>query len=157
MAHILTRVELNGSVGHRRGQQFIDGTGLAGDAFARVHTISQHGFASHPVKGGIALAVSRDRRDTTYALGGENPALRPDLPQGGTAIYDHLGNIVSIVESDLRIVHAGKVHIVAPEIILEGTVRLGGPDASRPISAEGTIDTDGDVDVGNFAVNVFGI
>lgn len=153
----LTRLQLNGTVDHRNGQQFVEGTGLAGDAFTRVHRIEPHGFASHPVKGGIALGVSRGRRDTTYAIGGENPALRPGLPQGGTAIYDHNGNIVSIVTSELRIVHAGKIHLVAPEIILEGAVKLGGPDAARPISAQGTLDTGGNADTGNFASNVFGI
>jgi len=153
----LTRLQLNGNVDHRNGQQFIEGTGLAGDAFVKVHRIEPHGFASHPVKGGIALGISRGRRDTTYAFGGENPGLRPDLPQGGTAIYDHNGNIVSIVTAELRVVHAGKIHLVAPEIVLEGNVRLGGPDAARPISAQGTVDSAGHVETDNFAANVFGI
>lgn len=151
----LTRMELDGKVEHRRGQQFVNGKGFAGDSFERVHRIEPHGFASHPVKGGIVTVLSaRGHRDSVYAFGGENPDMRPDLPPGASAIYDHLGNIVSIVEADIRIVHSVRVHIVAPEIILEGLVRLGGPDASRPASAEGTVDSGGDVDVGNLATMV---
>jgi len=152
----LTRMELDGKVEHRRGQQFVDGKGFAGDGFERVHRPEPHGFASHPVKGGIVTVLSaRGNRDSAYALGGENPSLRPELPSGGTAIYDHVGNIVSIVEADIRIVHSKKVHIIAPEIILEGVLFLGGPDASRPASAQGTIDTAGDADISNPATMVF--
>lgn len=151
----LTRMELDGKVEHRRGQQFVNGRGFSGDGFERVHRPESHGFASHPVKGGIVTVLSaRGNRDSAYAFGGENPSLRPDLPTGGTAIYDHAGNIVSIVEADIRIVHSAKVHIIAPEIILEGLVKLGGPDAARPASAEGTVDSRGDTDVGNLATMV---
>lgn len=157
MDDVLARIELSGKVDHRRGQQFVAGTGFAGDAYARVHRIEPHGFASYPVKGGIALAVSRCRRDTTYALGGENPGLRPELPQGGTAIYDHNGNIISIVTAAMRIVHAATVHIVAPEIVLEGTVRLGGAGAAKPVSVEGTLDSGGNADQSNFASGVYAL
>lgn len=157
MRTFLTRMELDGRVTSRRGQQFLDGTGFAGDAFAQVHAIAPHGFASHPVQGGVALALATGRRDTAYAIGGEHPGLRPELPQGGTAIYDHNGNIVSIVAASLRIVHAASVHIVAPEIVLEGTVRLGGQGASKPVSVEGTLDSGGNADQSNFASGVFAL
>lgn len=151
----LTRMELDGKVEHRRGQQFVDGKGFSGDGFERVHRPEPHGFASHPVKGGIVTVLSaRGNRDSAYAFGGENPGLRPELPLGGTAIYDAAGNIVSVVMAELRIVHAAKIHLIAPEIILEGMVKLGGPDADRPASAKDTVDTAGDVDVGNLATMV---
>ncbi|QKV20236.1 phage baseplate assembly protein domain-containing protein [Oricola thermophila] len=152
----LTRLELDGTVEHRGGQQFVNGTGFAGDAFERVHRVEPHGFASHPVAGGIAAVFSaRGSRDSAYAFGGENPSLRPSIEAGGTAIYDHLGNIVSIVASEMRIVHATGIHIVAPEIVLEGNVRLGSASASRPASAQGTVDTAGAEDVSNLATKVF--
>ena len=151
----LTRFQLDGKVEHKDGQQFIDGKGFAGDRFERVHRIEPHGFASHPVKGGIGVAMSaRGNRDSAYVFGGENPSMRPDIAMGGTAIYDHTGNIVSVVQANLRIVHAAVIHMIAPEIILEGQVKLGGPGADRPVSAQGTIDSDGDVDTGNFANGV---
>ncbi|MCA0275875.1 MAG: phage baseplate assembly protein [Proteobacteria bacterium] len=148
----LTRLELDGTVDHRDGQQFINGKGFAGDRFERVHRIEPHGFASHPVKGGIGVAMSaRGRRESAYLFGGENPGLRPDVALGGTAIYDHTGNIVSVVQAQLRIVHATVIHLVAPEIILEGSVKLGGPGASRPVAVEGTVDSAGHVASSNFA------
>lgn len=152
----LTRFELDGTVEHREGQQFVNGKGFTGDSFERVHRIEPHGFASNPVKGGIGVAMSaRGNRDSAYLFGGENPVMRPDIATGGAAIYDHTGNIVSVVQKDMRIVHSAKVHIIAPEIILEGVVYLGGPGASRPVSAEGTVDSAGHTETGNFAAGVF--
>lgn len=152
----LTRFELDGTVEHREGQQFVNGKGFAGDKFERVHRIEPHGFASHPVKGGIGVAMSaRGNRDSAYLFGSENPGLRPSVDMGGVAIYDHTGNIVSVVEKEMRVVHAARLHIIAPEIILEGVVYLGGPSASRPVSAEGTVDSAGHAEIGNFAAGVF--
>lgn len=94
----LTRIEFDGKVEHRRGQQFVNGKGFAGDAFERVHRIEPHGFASHPVQGGIATLIgARGQRDSAYVFGGENPKLRPELPQGGVALYDHNGNIIKLI------------------------------------------------------------
>ncbi|WP_039189940.1 phage baseplate assembly protein domain-containing protein [Aureimonas altamirensis] len=151
----VTRMLLDGGVKHNGGQQFLSGKGLAGERFPRVHRLEPHGFTSHPVAGGIATILqSRNSRDSVYAMGGANPGLVPSLDQGGTAIYDHLGNIVSIVMSEMRIVHATKIVIEAPEIVLTGMVKLGGEDASRPASAIGTIDTGGFVDAENPATMV---
>ncbi len=151
----LTRIQFDGAVEHRDGQQFVAGKGFAGDRFERAHRPEPHGFASWPVKGGIGMVLgARGRRDAAYVLGGENPELRPELAMGGTAIYDHAGNIVSIVQTEMRIVHAARITIAAPEIVLDGLVRLGGADAARPASAEGTLDDQGHVDAGNFATMV---
>ena len=108
-------------------------------------------FAANPQ--GRKRAVGR--RDAAYVLGGENPSMRPVVDMGGTAIYDHTGNIVSVVAKELRIVHSAKVTISAPEIVLDGIVKLGGADASRPASAEGTVDSCGCADSGNFATRVW--
>lgn len=155
----LTRLVLDGTVEHREGQQFVNGKGLASDLFERVHRIEPHGFASHPVEGGIgALMTARGSRDSAYVFGGENPALRPKgewLTQGGTAIYDAGGNIISIVGAKLRIVHATEIILQAPRIVLDGTVYLGGPDAGRQASAEGTVDSGGYADTSNLAAKVF--
>jgi phage gp45-like len=151
----VTRMLLDGGVQHKEGQQFLSGKGMAGERFPRVHRLEPHGFTSHPVAGGIATILqSRTSRDSVYAMGGANPSLIPSVAQGGTAIYDHLGNVVSIVMSEMRIVHATKVVISAPEIVLEGMVKLGGEDASRPASALGTIDTGGFADAQNPATMV---
>lgn len=152
----VTRMLLDGRVTHVNGQQFLAGKGLAGERFPRVHRVEPHGFTSHPVAGGIATVVqARGNRDSAYALGGANPGLVPQLAAGGTAIYNHLGNIVSIVENDIRIVAAARVEIVAPEILLDGNVKLGGPGADRPASARGTLDSAGASDTSNFATRVW--
>jgi len=152
----VTRMRLTGVVKHRSGQQFLGGKGFAGESFPAVHRVEPHGFTSHPVEGGIATLVgARGNRDSLYAMGGANPELVPQLPPGASAIYDHLGNIVSLVQAELRIVHATKIHIVASEIVLEGNVKLGGPDAARPASAQGTVDTGGFADVTNPATKVW--
>ncbi len=97
----ITRMILDGTLDHRGGQQFADGKGYAGDILENVHRLETHGFASHPVKGGIGLLFqSRGNRDSAYFIGGENPALRPDVPQGGKAIYDDKGNIIKLFGDD---------------------------------------------------------
>lgn len=152
----LTRFRLDGNVKHENGQQFLAGQGFAGERMPRVHRVEPHGFTSHPVADGLAVLVqSRGNRDSAYALGGANPALIPVLPQGGTAIYDHQGNIVSLVMTELRVVHAQKITLKAPEIVLDGAVKLGSADAARPISAQGSLDSAGHVQVGNLASNVY--
>ncbi|ORE91007.1 phage baseplate assembly protein [Aurantimonas sp. 22II-16-19i] len=153
-----TRFELDGSVDHRGGQQFVNGKGFAGDGYESVHRIEPHGFASHPVAGGIGLLTGvRGNRDSAYVVGGENPSLRPQgdfLTAGGTAIYDAAGNIVSIVSAKIRIVHSAEIRLTAPQIILEGEVHIGG-EGGVPASMQGTIDSDGDVDISGFATKVF--
>ncbi|OAB57608.1 hypothetical protein AY599_18290 [Leptolyngbya valderiana BDU 20041] len=143
----LTRLMLDGAVEHRGGQQFVDGAGFAGDRFRRVHRIEPHGFASHPVAGGIATIMSaRGARDSAYAFGGENPAMRPTLDAGGSAIYDSRGNIVSIVQQAIRIVHATAIEIVASSVTITGDLTLTG---DLTCSGDGTFggsvtDADGD-------------
>ncbi len=152
----LTRMEFDGTVVQRGGQQFVIVRCVAGDRFERAHRVEPHCFASWPVQGGIGVVLgTRGRRDAAYILGGEHPGLRPQIEQGGTAIYDHAGNIVSVVMAELRIVHSTKVTIVAPEIVLDGNVRLGGADADRPASAQGTIDSAGHTETDNFASKVW--
>ncbi|MEW6121655.1 MAG: phage baseplate assembly protein [Pseudomonadota bacterium] len=151
----VTRMLLSGQVKHQSGQQFLGGKGLAGERFPRAHRVEPHGFTSHPVAGGIATVVqARGNRDSIYALGGANPDLVPALGQGGTAIYDHLGGIVSVVEKKVRIV-ADEFHVTAATIILEGNCLLGGPGADRPASARGTVDTAGAADTSNPATKVW--
>ena len=151
----VTRMLLDGGVQHKNGQQFLSGKGLAGERFPRVHRVEPHGFTSHPVAGGIATVMqARANRDSVYALGGADPDLVPALGLGGTAIYDHLGGIVSVVQKKVRIV-ADEFYVTAENIILEGNCKLGGPDAERPASARGTVDTAGASDTSNLATKVW--
>lgn len=130
--------------------------GYANEEFSGVHRIQPFGFHSHAPKGshGIGLAL-RGMRDLVVGLGFEHPQYRPkNRDLGSAAIYDMHGNIVSLVEMECRIVHATKIHLVAPEIVLEGTVKLGGPDANKPAAMQGTVDTGGYSDVSGLATKV---
>jgi phage gp45-like len=130
--------------------------GYAGEEFTRVHLVRQYGFHSvvPPRSHGIGLAL-RGMRDLAVMLGGEYPDYRPkNRDVGSTALYDMHGNIVSLVESEIRIVHATKIHLVAPSIVLEGTVKLGGDDADKPAAMQGSIDSHGDSEVSGLATKV---
>jgi phage gp45-like len=131
----LTRIRFNGTVRHEGGQQFVNGKGFAGDDFEDVHRLEPHGFASHPVEGGVGMVMQTRARDSAYVVGGENPAMRPAIDAGGTAIYDSRGNIVSIVEAAIRIVHATEIVIVAPMITVQGDLDLQG---NLTVSGDGT-------------------
>jgi phage gp45-like len=130
--------------------------GYDGEELTQVHRVQTFGFHSMPPVGshGIGLAL-RGMRDLVVALGMEHPEKRPkNRDPGSTAIYDQWGNIVSLVEKEIRIVNATKITLKAPSIVLEGTVKLGGDDAGTPASMKGTVDSHGDTDVGNFATKV---
>lgn len=149
----LTRFRLDGTVEHRSGQQFVDGRGYAGDRYERVHRVEPHGFASHPVAGGIGtFLAARGQRDSGYVFGGENPSLRPAIPQGGSAQYDDKGNLI-LLQGDAGAVFdfknrtatlsAGDWTINAPNgVTINGNVQVNGN-----IVATGTI-VDGDGDGG---------
>ncbi|MDI7864290.1 phage baseplate assembly protein [Rhizobiaceae bacterium n13] len=122
------RIELDGTIVEKDGQQFVSGRGLFRDGYTRIHRIEPHGFASSPVKGGqgLLLAPNGDA-DQAFVVGGEHPGHRPgNLPGGGTAIYDASGNIISLVGT--------KIRIVAPVLELVGDL-----DVQGNIHATGTI------------------
>lgn len=102
--------------------------GYAGEEFTGVHRVQPFGFHSMPPVGshGIGLAL-RGMRDLVVALGLEHPEKRPkNRDSGSTAIYDQWGNIVSLVEKEIRVVHTKKLHVVAPEILFEGDLKVTG-------------------------------
>lgn len=155
----LTRLLLDGSVEHRNGQQFVNGRGYAGDNYERVHRVEPHGFASHPVAGGIgAFLAARGQRDSGYVFGGENPGLRPELPLGGAAIYDHLGNVIKLMggggaifdfASRTATLTAGDWTINAPQgVTINGPLTVNGDVMlDGNLSATGSV-VDGDGDGG---------
>ncbi|MCQ0986395.1 phage baseplate assembly protein domain-containing protein [Jiella marina] len=154
-----TRVELDGTVEHRGGQQFVNGKGYAGDGYESVHRIEPHGFASHPVKGGIGLLAGvRGNRDSAYLIGAEKPSLRPDLPQGASAQYDDKGNIIKLIGDDGAVfdfasrsatLTCGDWTIDAPSgVTINGPLTVNGP-----VSVGGAVAMTGDITVtGNMAM-----
>lgn len=146
----LQRIDDSGS------QQLVDFRAFAGDSPKKVFRPQQHGFTSNPPAGseGYALALGGRSDRLMYVDGGHQDHRPKGRPAGSTAIYDAFGQIISLVDKNVRIVGSDTVTIVAPTIVLEGTVKLGGADASRPASAQGTIDSAGHTETSNFATKV---
>ncbi|WP_128292012.1 phage baseplate assembly protein domain-containing protein [Afifella aestuarii] len=151
----LTRLEID-SDRESDGLLLLSGRGRAGEAPRDILWMQQHGLASRPPQGAVgAFLALGGAHAQPLAVGGEHPGLRPRMEAGETVIYNAHGQAVSIVKNNIRIVGGDSVHIKATTIILDGECRLGGEDASRPASAEGTVDSDGDVDTGNLATRVY--
>jgi phage gp45-like len=73
------------------------------------------GETSHAPPGahGLLLSVA-GRRDQAVLLGLEHETHRPrNLAVGDRAIYDAHGNIISLVQQNIRIVSPGHVHVTA--------------------------------------------
>lgn len=137
--------------------QLAEALGYAGESFTEVHRVQPFGFHSNPPPGAHAIGVPlRGLRGLVAALGGEVPGFRPTgRPSGTTALYDAYGSLISLIETECRIVHATAIHLVAPTIILEGNVKLGGPDAAKAIGLQGSLDSAGDTLTANLATKVF--
>lgn len=81
------------------GQLLITGRGLANERFEDVLFIQPHGAASVPPKGSVGFGLAMPgRRTQMLMLGVEHNEKRPDLPEGGKAIYDHAGNIIKLLD-----------------------------------------------------------
>ena len=110
------------------GQQLVSGRTQKGERIKDVPRPEPHGFTSRPPKGavGIALALGPSREEMVV-LGVEHPDQRQQLEGiGHQAIYDGHGNVVSLVEKDLRIVASTKLTIAAPLIEIDGPVDITG-------------------------------
>ena len=121
------------------GQQMMGLAGLKGDSPRKVPRVQPYGFTSNPPADSVGVLLSLGgRSDRAMVIGVEHEAYRPrSLPGGATAIYDQFGSIVSLVEQEVRVVHAQKVVVSAPEIILEAggsrmTISAGGTDIQSP-------------------------
>ena len=67
------RIELDGTIVERNGQQFMSGRSVYNDAYTRIHRIEPHGFMSNPIKGAKALLLSPNGDpDQAYLFGGEH-------------------------------------------------------------------------------------
>lgn len=132
-------------------------SGLASETLKDVPRVKDFGFSSSPPAGATALiAALGGRSDRSMIFGIDHPDFGPrDLAPGHAAIYDAYGNIVSLVETEIRMVATTKIHLKAPTITLESPViKLGSDGASKPASMQGTVDTGGFADVSNLSTKV---
>jgi phage gp45-like len=152
----LTRFELDEDEERDDGYLYASGRGRAGHAPKHILQPQQFGLSSRPPPGsiGMQLALGGDH-STSLLIGAEHPSHRPKMGGGHTVLYDAYGQAISIVETMIRFVANEKIVLVAPMIVLESAdIRLGGEDAARPASAQGTLDSAGHAEQANFATTV---
>ena len=135
-------------------QQLLDLSALKGDRPRKVPRVMNFGFSSSPPEGAdfllLALGGGSSR---AMAIGGEHQQYRPKgIPAGSTILYDAYGSAISLVEANIRIVHATEIRMEAPAIVLVGTIRMNNVDGEGGV----TLTPNGDIVVSPAAgQNVF--
>lgn len=125
----------------------------------------RYGHSENPPEGSIGHTVIPDGNpDKAMITSMEHPEHRPkDLQPGEGKFYDMWGHYLHKKEHEWHfkigpvevwLKDSGEVYIKADTIILDGLCKVGGPDAFRQASWEGTVDSSGDVDASNFATKV---
>lgn len=124
--------------------------GLPGEFLEDVHRVQPFGLHSSIPKGshgfGLQFGGADGSRLLNAFLGGEHPDFRPRKRDvGSTALYDANGNLISLVQKELRVtgktatVVEGKDHTTVrltdgTEVILkDGKVYLGGQQGASPV------------------------
>lgn len=104
--------------------------GVGGEELTKVHRVQAFGLSSNAPVGshGLGLALG-GRRDQVVALGLENAQHRPRSTEvGGTILYDAFGTAISLIQQNLRMVHAQKIKVVCgtAKIVMtqDGTVEI---------------------------------
>ena len=98
--------------------------GQPGETLKRVHRVQPFGFHSSVPQGshGMGLQFGYGGRTLNAFLGGEHKDYRPrDRDVGSSALYDANGNLISLVQKELRV--TGK-HATVVEGKDQTTVRL---------------------------------
>lgn len=86
--------------------------GQHGEVIKRVHRVQPHGFHSNmPADShGFGMQFGAGGRTLKAFFGGELPKHRPrNREVGSTALYDANGSLISLVEKEIRTVHAKQV------------------------------------------------
>jgi phage gp45-like len=154
----MTRMRID-VVYERGGLQYVDGTGAAGERLKGVLWLDTHGHATSPPIGAVGIVQAMGgNRDQMIVTGAEMPGKRPvGIGAGETVLYNAHGQAISIITNEVRIVGGAKITLTAGEIILDGTVRLGGAGAARALALKDSADEAGHKAVGNLASKVFGL
>jgi len=156
LAGMLRRVSVV-EVDDTGSQQRIRATGLSGEEFRNVVRLQPHGFSSVPPVGaeGVILTMG-GRSDRAHFLGLEHKDRRPTgrkaeegvlygpddqeiyISKDGITISGGKNKkpLTITVGSSKVTVSDGKVTITGAQIVLDGTVFLGGADASLPIGSK---------------------
>jgi len=100
-------------------------TGRNGEAFTLVPHIQHFGFHSEPLAGATGfLAALEGRSDKLVCLGIDDPRQRPSLGPGSVAFYNAQGNVISMIQRNIRIVSSQPVAVTAPSMTINGRTVL---------------------------------
>lgn len=117
-----------------------------------VERIQNYGFSSHPHPGGDAAVVFiAGNREQGIVLAVENRQFRvAGLEQGEVAIYDDLGNKISLLREMIKVEAVQHLEATAPttkivsDVTIEGSLTVNGPSTmTGNITTTGTITNNG--------------
>lgn len=133
---------------------------MIGGMKQKLHRLGEYGIAYHAPKGSIGTAsMANGSPSSAFLSNFEHPDYRPKgLLEGEVKVYDKNGQYVHLKADGTTVINGGGCQIIMKngKIILVGNVYLGAEDASRPVSAQGTIDDGGFVDTDNELTKVWG-
>ncbi len=138
-------------------QQLMKLTGLVGQTIGEAVRSQLFGLSTVPPKDAEALMLAiGGGADRFHALGVEHPKYRPtNQPDGSTVLYDAYGDMVSIVQKEMRIVHAKSITVVAPVVEVDAKTSLTLKVGKMIVTAESdvsitakTIELNGQVTLG---------
>ncbi len=119
-------------------QQLVSGTGFLGQAIGQAVRRQGFGLSTVPPAGAEGLfLLSGGRSDRGHMLGLEHPTFKPlGTPGGGTVLYDANGSAVSLVQPNLRVVHASDVQVYVQGTLVrvrKGRVDIGAMQAPNAV------------------------
>lgn len=133
-------------------QQLVDVQGLDGEFLRGIVRAESFGESSNPPAGCDGLLVRiGGGANSGVVVGGDFPGARPkDLPVGCKAIYNQYGEIISLLQHEIRIktriltVECDIVDKKVTNLLVEGPQ----PDDRANVTIKGNITHDGDFTVG---------
>lgn len=99
-------------VDDRGSQQRVDISGLKNEKPKEIWRPQDFGFSSNPPKDSDGVMIQMgSRSDRTLYLDAGHEKYRPKrTPEGGTALFDHKGNIIRVFPEHLDLVHSKKIN-----------------------------------------------
>jgi phage baseplate assembly protein gpV len=93
----------------------------------------------------------------TFKNGTKSNADAQGTSKQSTIVLDASGNVSVTANNNVNVTasSSGTITFKAQKIVHDGSVYLGGADASNPASMKGTTDAEGNADISNLATKVF--
>ena len=119
-------------------QQLASATGFLSHPIGQAVRRQTFGLSSVPPSGAEGIILSSGgRSDRGHLLGLEHPSYKPKgTPLGGTVLYDANGSAISLVQPNLRVVHASDVQVTVQGItvrVRKDRVDIGAMEAPNAV------------------------